>query len=201
MIFNSVELPIMRKQIVESISSNIPRTHDLRRRLAMCFFFDDISYSKDHSYNLTDLDQFIDRLSSPAFQANPKTDWRGVTALIDILDIAIDDGRCSKVDLNDKDVECKFNADVDDICVLVKQILKMVGNDSASAAYLTKITAKNAFELVAQRINDSVRTKPKPREGWFDRPRERGEQTFEAEQAGMDRFVSKMERFGKTKRT
>lgn len=196
LLFNGVGLASMRKQLVDSICSSIPRTHDLRRRLAMCFFFEDIAYSKDHSHSLTNLHEFLIRLTNPVFQTNSTTDWRETRALIDLLNIAIDDGRSSKVDLSDRDVEHKFNADVDDICIMIKQVMKMVGAD----AQPLRLAMQSAQDRVVLRLGDAVRTKPKPTEAWFDRPRERGEQTFEAERAGMDSFVRKMGRIGKDKR-
>jgi hypothetical protein len=158
----------------------------------MCFFFDDLSYSTEHSHSLADLEKFMDRLRGPAFYINSKTDWREVAALIALLDIAVDDGRSTKIDLTDKATEARFNQNVDDLCVMIRDIMKGVG--SAGAAFVSRLRAKDSLELVSQRISDTVRTKPKPREGWFDRPREKQGEHFDVEKKGMASFVMKMGR-------
>src|SRR6266481_5478836 len=75
-LFECVGPPTLRLKIVDSISCITPRTHDLRRRLAMCFYFNDVSYAKDHSYFMMDLDAFIMRLDDSDFDSNPQTNFR-----------------------------------------------------------------------------------------------------------------------------
>jgi hypothetical protein len=192
MLFACIELPTMRLSIVQCMPSITPQTHDLRRRLAMCFFFNHLSYSMEHSHNLTDLALFMNRLDSPDFVANSKTDFKELAALISLLDVAVDDARSTKLDLSNAANEARFNKSVDDLGERMKDIMKTVGNPGA--AFISKLEAKQALDIASQRVTTTLRSKPRLREGWFDRPRGRREEDLENEKRGMASFVTKMER-------
>jgi hypothetical protein len=70
--------------------------------------------------------------------------------------------------------------------------MKGIGNPGA--AFISKIEAKEALELVAQRISDTLRSKSKPRDTVFDGPRGRGRDDLEKEKAGLQSFLSKMKK-------
>ncbi|KIN01501.1 hypothetical protein OIDMADRAFT_54617 [Oidiodendron maius Zn] len=191
-IFECVEPATLRLQSVECVPSISSRTHDLKRRLAMCFYFNDISYSLKHSHSLMDLGQFITRLEDPTFDLTLPVDYRELTALVSLLDIAVDDARPIGIDLNDRDQERRFNKDIDDLAATIKDLMKSIGNPGA--AFISKIEAKEALELVAQRISDTLRSKPKPRDTVFDGPLGRGRDDLEGERAGLQNFLSKMKK-------
>ncbi|KUJ23534.1 uncharacterized protein LY89DRAFT_635843 [Mollisia scopiformis] len=193
-LFGAVEESTLRLQMVEVISSIHPRTHDLRRRLAMCFYFNDATYAKSHSHTLMDMESFINRLHSPDFDTSPQTDYRELTALILLLDIALDDGRSTKLDLTDAAVEKKFNEDVDALRVGIKEIFNSIGHPGT--AFISRIEAKEALELVSQRITDTVRTKRKPRHTWFDQDVGKKDEDLQSEKKGMADFVSRMKGIG-----
>jgi len=53
------------------------------------------------------------------------------------------------------------------------------------------------LELVSQRISDSLRTKPKPKQTWLDDIKGlKEEEDLDVEKAGMQRFVSRMKGIG-----
>ena len=158
----------------------------------MCFYFDDISYALKHSHDLMDLDKFMTRLEDPTFDVAPQADYRKLTALVCLLDIAVDDARSTGIDLTDKAQEKRFDRDIDDLAAMIKDLMKGIGNPGA--AFISKIEAKEALELVAQRISDTLRSKPKPKETVFDGPRGKGQEDLEAERAGLENFLSKMKR-------
>ena len=155
----------------------------------MCFFLDDLSYSEAHSHIVMDIDAFMDRLEDSVFLTNAQTDYRELFALVALLDIAIDDGRPIKLDLKNKKIEKRFNEDVDDFCIMIKGIMKQIGN--VQVGYLSKVETKEILELVAQRISDTVRTRPMPKETWIDQARGRTED-LETEKKAMARFVAKV---------
>lgn len=165
-LFNFVELSTLRLQMVQSISSIGPRTHDLRRRLAMSFFFNDLSYSKKHSHSMMDLGLFMDRLDQPEFDTNPDTDYRELAALGSLLDIAVDDGRSMHLDLTDRAVEAGFDDNVEQFSRIIAAIVRAIGNPSPS--YMSKIQARMHLLLVSQRIADTVRSRPKPTASFLD---------------------------------
>ena len=132
------------------------------------------------------------RLNDSAFNVTVETDFRELHALVLLLDIAVDDGRSIEIDLTNHIVETRFNEDVDEFAALIRDIMKSVGTPGAS--YISKIEAKEALELVAQRIGDTLRSKPKPKQKMFDGPVGRDEEDLESERAGIQSFLSKINR-------
>lgn len=175
-------------QIALTIPSTSPRTHDLRRRLALCSFFDEISFRKIHPHEATDLNEFIDRLGDRDFVANSETDYHELTALVALLDIAVDDGRSSKFDLTNRDVAEQFDEDVDALVGAVRKVMRSIGNPGA--AFISRIEAKETLELVSQRFSDTLRTRPKPKLTHFDKPRVKSE-NLTKEKNGMSAFLAR----------
>ncbi|TVY49725.1 hypothetical protein LOCC1_G000237 [Lachnellula occidentalis] len=182
-----IDQPTLRLQVVDAIPSFHPRTHELRRRLAMCFFFDDIAYSIDHPHTTFDLQKFMERLQEPAFEINEKTEYQQLTALIYLLDVAVDDGRCAYLDLANSSAAERFDEDVDHFVVTIKGVLTKIG--SPGAAFISKLEAREALLLVSQRIADTLRSKPKPKKSVFDGLKKKEDHT--SAQAGIDSFLSK----------
>ena len=191
--FEAVEQSTLRLKILDSISSTSPRTHELRRRLAMCFYFNSLFYSINPSHDLMDLERFIKRLRDPVFDTTSKTDYRELAALIAILDIAVDDGRNSRIDLSNMAIERKFNEDIDTLVATIKEIMGSIGN--LGAAFISRIEAKESLELVSQRISDTLRSKPKPKQTWLEEALRKPEEDLDAEKLGMQSFVTKMKGF------
>jgi len=160
----------------------------------MCFYFDDVSYSRDHSHSIMDLDAFIRRLDDPDFDTNAQTDYRELTALILLLDIAVDDARSITIDLSDVAVERKFDETVEALGATIKNIMKMIGNPGA--AFISRIEAKEVLELVSQRVSDTLRSKPKPRQTWFDKAQGKPQEDLESERRGMQSFISRAKEIG-----
>jgi hypothetical protein len=158
----------------------------------MCFYFDDISYSKDHSHSKMDLDAFIRRLDDPDFHTNPQTDYRELTALILLLDIAVDDGRSMDLDLSDPVIEKKFDENIEDFGATIKDIMRSIGNPGA--AFISRIEAKEVLELVSQRVSDTLRSKPKPKQTWFDKGKP--VENLEPERRRMESFLSRTNKIG-----
>ena len=166
------------------IPSTSPRAHDLKRRLAMSFLFNDPSYSMQHSHNLMDLNLFIERLEDRSFDATPQTDYRELAALTSLLDIALDDARSTGLDLSDKKIAEQFDDKVDTLATSIKGIIQSIG--TPGAAFISKIEAKENLLLVSQRIGDTVRSRPKPKRSVFV--------TDEKRQERMDSWVVKKEK-------
>ena len=160
----------------------------------MCFFFNDVGYSQIQSYKSIYTNHFLDRLDSTDFNTGPKTDYAELTALILLLNVAIDNGRSAEIDPSDKEAEVEFNKSVDELVATIKDIMSRIGNPGA--AFISRIEAKEALELVSQRISDTIRTEMKVKEPWFNRNRGRGMEDLEEEKKGMSRFLMKMNERG-----
>ena len=158
----------------------------------MCFFFKDEFYSSRPPYSTMDIGRFITRLGERDFDARPQTEYAQLTALIILLDIAVDDGRSNKVDLTDPNTEERFNTDVDVLVATIKDIMTSIGNPGA--AFISRLEAKEALELVSQRIADTVRTKKVVKDSWFDRGKK---DELKSEQRGMSDFLMKVDRIKK----
>lgn len=161
----------------------------------MSFFFNDASYSTSHPHTTMDIQKFITRLEDSTFDARPQTDYQELTALVLLLDVAVDDGQSTKLKLRDPITEKRFNKDVDELVSSIKDIMKSIGNPGA--AFISRIEAKEALELVSQRIADTVRTKKVVKESWFDRDRARNEIKLVSEKQGMSKFLTRMDQIKK----
>lgn len=156
----------------------------------MCFFFNDLSHSSTPPHTAIDLNWFIDRLDEPAFDTNSNTDYHDLCALVSLLDIAVDDGRSVNVDLTNSETAQFFDDMVDALVEAIREVMAGIGNPGA--AYISRIEAREALELVSQRISDTLRTKPKRRAMHFDIPRTRTTEDLEREKAGMSAFLARM---------
>jgi len=161
----------------------------------MCFFFDDEDYCSKDPYETMHIGKVIERLGDRVFDALPSTDYHELTALIRLLDVTVDDARSNDLDLQDGTTEIAFNKAVDDLVLAIKDIMISIG--SPGAAFISRIEAKETLELVSQRIADTVRTKKKPKESWFNRNVTLEQDKWVAEKEGISKFVVKREAFKK----
>lgn len=106
------------------------------------------------------------------------------------MDIAIDDGQYSGLNLDDRKVVKEHNKDIEVLGARVKAIWQSVPNN-ISATLHRKIEAKVAMDVVGYRILHTLRipTKPKPKEDLFSLMR--GHEDLEEEKTGMARFLVK----------
>ena len=142
------------------------RVRELRRRLALAIFFDDVEYANNAPQDITDLSDIRVRLEEPQFKICKDTDYFELAAMISILDVAIDDGLSSTHSITDSEAEQEFNTEVD---ALAARIYIMWSNISdAGASFMSRIDAKEVLESLRNRLIYAVRTKPKPRKSIFD---------------------------------
>jgi hypothetical protein len=157
--------------------------------LAMAFYFDDLSESLRHSHHIIDLYQITKRLDDPEFDTNPQTDYLEFSALLTLLDIAVDDGHFIKLDLTNAQTAKEHDEDVDALGARIKSKAKGIGNPGA--AFISRIEAKEIIELVSSRIGETVRTKRKPKESILDGPPVQAPEDLERERKGMMTFLSR----------
>ncbi|KAH7418025.1 hypothetical protein BKA64DRAFT_185942 [Cadophora sp. MPI-SDFR-AT-0126] len=197
-IFRSTTSASLRLQTVESISSTSHRTHDLRRRLAACFFHDSLSHASQSSYYSTSLDSIMDTLHGPRFIIKPETDtspgtaYHELRALIYLLDVTLDDGLSSDRDLSDKEQEEMFNEDIEEFSKQLDWIGSKI--QTGGAAFFTRLDTKEALTLVKQRAVGMLRTKSKLKHSWYNENEEKEKkrlESFEKEKKGMASFLKK----------
>ncbi|KAI6713669.1 hypothetical protein JHW43_003795 [Diplocarpon mali] len=194
----STHEPPLRLQAVESISSATPRAHDLRRRLATAFFLDDLSYSKSHSHTTFAIDTFLDRLMDPLFDTTPTTNYRDLTSLIYLLDVAVDDGQNVSLDLTNEKTAERHNKNVDELIDTLAAIES--GIVATGGIFVSRLDARMALLMVQKRLA-MLRTKPKPRHHWFDgSEKKKAEQDEEKRKKDLSSQKEAMARFLKPKK-
>jgi hypothetical protein len=175
-------------QIVEVLPSTTSRIHDLRRRLALCYFYGNDSHSEQNPHYTLNLSRITRRLTEDGFQPNQETDYVEFSALIALLDIAVDDGRNVNLDLKEKAVAERFDEQVELLIKVLSHIHAGIGNPGA--AFISRIEAKETLEVVKQRFSDTLRARPKPKLSHFNRPAEKVD-LLGRERAGMSAFLAR----------
>ncbi|PFH58198.1 hypothetical protein XA68_14038 [Ophiocordyceps unilateralis] len=162
------------------------RLHDLRRRLAIAFLFDESPLAPRTKDSVT-IQDFIDVLDSPGFNITLQTDFAELKSRIVILDMAIDDG--SAVVSDGRQDDARFNQDVDRLAQKLGEIWRRI-NDSGMK--LARTETKSVVEWVQQRLLHSVRTRKRVKKSVFDLSSQE-EDPFELrrQQDYMTRFLRK----------
>ncbi|KAF4978586.1 hypothetical protein FZEAL_5058 [Fusarium zealandicum] len=163
-----------------------PNVHELRRRLAVTFLFDDPNLGRYNPDNTVTIRGIIDRLDEDDFLVGPKTDFAELQANIILLNISVDDGSFSTS--NDPDKEKQFNSDVDELTVRLRGIWRKI-NDAGMK--LARTEAKSVIEWVQQRLAHSVRTRKKAKKSVFDLPGQREDPFLPRQQDYMKSFLQK----------
>lgn len=168
----------------------------MRRRLATAFYFNSLANSQEHSHRTVDLHQFTQRLDDAEFKITSQTDYRELSALASLLDVAVDDGQRIGLDLSRRDVCQKFDQELDVLSARIKGVVKGIGNPGA--AFMSRMQARDVLDLVSQRISNTLRQIPKPKHTWVAGPALKKAELDLAEsnnankqKAAMSKFVSK----------
>ncbi|KAH8811506.1 hypothetical protein F5884DRAFT_278129 [Xylogone sp. PMI_703] len=187
-LFKSVDPSTLRLHVINCIPSTSGRIHELRRRLALAFYFNNIKYTTKPSYSMINLNDIRIRLDDVEFKANEQTDFRELAARITLLDIAVDDGRHEDLDLTNPKVEEEFNESVDALVSRIKAVLRATST-TAGAAFISRIEAKEVVDLVSNRIM-TIRARRKARISVFDPKKIKKEEDFSSEKKGLQRFLT-----------
>ncbi|KAK2059340.1 hypothetical protein LY76DRAFT_512311 [Colletotrichum caudatum] len=152
-------LPLLSMPVTSS------KLHELRRRLAVAFFLRDAAMASEHPDDVVSLRVVIARVKDSDFQIGRGTNYTDLQALVQLLDMAVDDG--SFVHGKDgREHEREFNAQVDDLTRRLKAIWR--GINDTGAANLARTEAKSVLEWVGERLSYSVRTRRPPTQSIFD---------------------------------
>ncbi|RGP59090.1 hypothetical protein FLONG3_11295 [Fusarium longipes] len=162
------------------------RAHEMRRRLAVAFFFDDPALSRCHPDDTVTIRGIIERLNHNDFVVGPKTDFAELQANILLLNITVDDGSFAPSD--DVDQEKQFNSDIDELAVRLREIWRKI-NDAGMK--LARTEAKNVIDWVQQRLAHSVRTRRKAKKSIFDISGQRQDHSLPEQQNYMKNFLRK----------
>ncbi|ROW10327.1 hypothetical protein VMCG_01887 [Cytospora schulzeri] len=140
------------------------RTLDLKRRLASVFFFDDLQRADKKPEDTVHIRAIIDRLEGDEFQINQSTDYQELGALMMLLNVAL--GDASKRAEMTESSTINFDAEVDELAEGLKSMLTRVAPLN-KGIHVSRIEAKNAMELIRERLLYQVRIKSVPKIGIF----------------------------------
>ena len=175
----------LRVQMLRCIPAHSARLKELRRRLSLSFFLDDPSLTKRPSSSSFSLSKVTAQLHKPQFDITESTNYTNLAALMTLLDISVDTGHSTQLDLRDENVEKAFNEGVDILLTRVKNIWSSITDTGAS--YFSRLEAKEVIDGVRYRLMFGVRTKQKPKKTAFDS--KKGEEDLTLEKRGMAGFL------------
>ncbi|KAJ4254331.1 hypothetical protein NW762_009923 [Fusarium torreyae] len=181
-----VKAQYVRTNALACLPISRTRTHELRRRLAVIFLFDDPALGRHHPDDTVSIRGIIELLDNDDFFVGPKTDFAELQANIMLLNIAVDDGSFTPSDGSEK--EKQFNNDIDELAVRLREIWRKI-NDAGMK--LARTEAKSVIEWVQQRLAHSVRTRRKAKKSIFDLPGQKEDPFLPKQQDYMKNFLGK----------
>ncbi|KAF9768410.1 hypothetical protein IL306_014308 [Fusarium sp. DS 682] len=181
-----VKAQCVRTNALACLPISKARSHELRRRLAVVFLFDDPSLGCYHPDDTVTIRGVIELLDHEDFFVGPKTDFAELQANIILLNIVVDDGSFTPSD--DPEKEKQFNRDVDELATRLRDIWRKI-NDAGMK--LARTEAKSVIEWVQQRLALSVRTRRKVKRSIFDLPGEKEDPFLPKQQNYMKNFLKK----------
>lgn len=137
------------------------RTLDLKRRLASVFFFDEPRRADKEPEDTVNIRAIIDRLDDPPYifdPKNPEMDFREFAASMLLLNIALGDAAKQQTVVARASGE-QFDAEVDELAASVKAMSARV-NVVGDGIRVSRIEAKNALDIIYDRLLFQLRTKP-----------------------------------------
>ncbi|TGZ83360.1 hypothetical protein EX30DRAFT_394580 [Ascodesmis nigricans] len=146
-----------RRCILEKLPIHTPKLHLFRRRLALCFLFEDGSYMKRNYANLVSLARFSTILQQKPFiihasrGSDRSTDYSKLESLLSIMDIALDKGDTSTASTKEKDKDADFLHDI--IRTTEASINDSMGEN------IMKTRTKELFDRLKFRVAFTVRSK------------------------------------------
>jgi hypothetical protein len=185
---SSISRHLLSRAIASLPATTLP-LHQLRRKLALHILLDGpIDEDIDVTSQSVGVRLLLRLKKHASFHISESTDYKTLHSLIDLLDIAIDVGFSDFAFLSDRSqtqqkavpkslfghasatsspAEISFNSQIDDIV----SHLRFMGSKirDAGTSHLKRTEAKSALERLIVRLEAAVRTKPRLRQGVFDR--------------------------------
>jgi hypothetical protein len=169
--------------------TTVPLIYELRQRLAISFFFDDVQLATHDPSDAITIGRVLERLRDERFRVGQDSDYARLTAEMHLLNMALNEGVQTAAD-DGPEAEKEFNQEIDELVGRLKAIWGAI-NDTGMA-YMSRTEAKSVVEWLQERLSYTVRTKTRPRKSIFD-PDQRDDPFLPRQQDYMRRFVRKNE--------
>lgn len=141
----------------------------------------------------------IDRLEEDEFQLNTETDFKELHALMMMLNVALGDASKHLVSVplttttttgeRGRDLSADFDAEVDELAESMKSMVTRVAPLS-KGIHISRIEAKNAMELIRERLLYQVRIRPVPKIRMFEEGIDEDDTFLPKQQDFMKQFFS-----------
>lgn len=127
----------------------------------------------------------IDRLEEDEFQLNAETNFKELHALLMMLNVALGDASKHRVPVplinppnltgdRERELSGDFDAEVDELAESMKSMMTRVAPLS-KGIHVSRIEAKNAMELIRERLLYQVRIRPIPKINIFEKMKKEDE--------------------------
>lgn len=124
-------------------------------------FFDDLIRADKRPEDTINIRAVIDRIEDKPFIINAHTDYRELSALMMMLDIALGDASKQRI-VTTPELSKDFDAQVDELAEGLKSMLTRVAPQN-KGIHVSRIEAKSAMEMIRERLLYQVRSKKKPK--------------------------------------
>ncbi|KAJ5365571.1 hypothetical protein N7517_008457 [Penicillium concentricum] len=161
----------IQSQIVHHILPTSPWFALIRCRLAVAFLLQSQDPLTEPPEKLLDIKRITllllrnERFQVKRFKGIADYDWRELTSLTALLNVAIDSSAL-ELNFNSTQTEKDYNAAIDRLAAQIKTIFCSIQDSGAS--HVTRTVAKSELEALHYRIVYSVRSKPPPKTTIFE---------------------------------
>ncbi|KAJ5965035.1 uncharacterized protein N7479_004911 [Penicillium vulpinum] len=169
--YNTVHDVCIQSQIVHHILPTSPWFALIRCRLAVAFLLPSPDPLTEPLERLLDIKRITllllrdERFQVERFKGIADYDWRELTSLTALLNVAIDSSAL-EVNFSSTQNEEDYNAAIDRLAAQIKKIFCSIQDSGAS--HVTRTVAKSELEALHYRIVYSVRSKPPPKTTIFE---------------------------------
>lgn len=161
----------IQSQIVHHILPTSPWFALIRCRLAVAFLLQSPSPLTEPSEKLLDIKRITllllrdERFQVKRFKGIADYDWRELTSLTSLLNVAIDSSAL-ELNFSSTQTEKDYDVAIDRLAAQIKMIFCSIQDSGAS--HVTRTVAKSELEALHYRIVYSVRSKPPPKTTIFE---------------------------------
>ncbi|CAG8334558.1 unnamed protein product [Penicillium nalgiovense] len=169
--YNTIHDVCIQSQIVHHILPTSPWFALIRCRLAVAFLLRSPSPLTESPEKLLDIKRITmlllrdERFQVKRFKGIADYDWRELTALTALLNVAIDSSAL-ELNFSSTQTEKDYDAAIDRLAAQIKMIFCSIQDSGAS--HVTRTVAKSELEALHYRVVYSVRSKPPPKTTIFE---------------------------------
>jgi len=165
-----------------------PRIHRLRRTLSTVFLFEDLTRARQSAENVITVAEITKHLKEDdRFRIHNHTEYDDLLALVNFLDITIDDA--ARGHLEDAAARKEFDSGIDGLIKQVETMERKIDSTPGSSQ-TSRIDTKTALQCLQHRLTHAVRTRPPRKTRIFDSPSPKKDTNLPKQQNFMKGFLA-----------